>query len=278
MSSPSQFERMSTGVPPSKCGLLLLGNTGVGKSFLANILLDREAFVHESTSNSVTHFTELEECHVGHTSYAIFNIPGLIEADQARVDMNKAEIYKAFQLRPTSIVAFIFGSDANLRLRDEDIITFKATNEAYRFQSESLLFIINGLPGNRPQQYEGETIVKLEELLQMKHIRTCFLNRINREDKNDKIELRLKLVDAIFRCTPRIHERHSDIKLNVDVMKELQTESEKEQNNFESRLASLQAQIIEKQKEFELHIAQQPREIYHYHEKLSERVDMCVIC
>ena len=65
-------------------GLIILGNSGVGKSFLANILLDREAFKHEFSARSVTHRTEFEEITFDKHRYAIFNIPGLIEADQVR--------------------------------------------------------------------------------------------------------------------------------------------------------------------------------------------------
>jgi DNA replication protein DnaC len=63
-------------------GLIILGNSGVGKSFLANILLGREAFKHEFSARSVTHRTEFQEITFDDRDYAIFNIPGLIEADQ----------------------------------------------------------------------------------------------------------------------------------------------------------------------------------------------------
>ncbi len=63
-------------------GLIILGNSGVGKSFLANILLEKEVFKHEFSARSVTHRTEFQEIEIGNHRYAIFNIPGLIEADQ----------------------------------------------------------------------------------------------------------------------------------------------------------------------------------------------------
>ena len=66
----------------NKFGLIILGNSGVGKSFLANILLGREAFKHEFSARSVTHRTEYQEVTIDENDYAIFNIPGLIEADQ----------------------------------------------------------------------------------------------------------------------------------------------------------------------------------------------------
>ena len=104
-------------------GLIILGNSGVGKSFLANILLGREAFKHEFAARSVTHLTEYQEITVDDRDFAIFNIPGLIEADQVikneetsysmylflflfqnRVDMNKSEIDCAFAVRPNSLI------------------------------------------------------------------------------------------------------------------------------------------------------------------------------
>ena len=66
----------------NKFGLIILGNSGVGKSFLGNILLGREAFEHKFTGGSVTHRTEYQEVTIDDNVYAIFNIPGLIEADQ----------------------------------------------------------------------------------------------------------------------------------------------------------------------------------------------------
>jgi DNA replication protein DnaC len=63
-------------------GLIILGNSGVGKSFLANILLDKDIFKHEFSARSVTHRTEFQEITIGDHRYAIFNVPGLIEADQ----------------------------------------------------------------------------------------------------------------------------------------------------------------------------------------------------
>jgi ABC-type glutathione transport system ATPase component len=63
-------------------GLIILGNSGVGKSFLCNVLLGYEAFKHEFSARSVTHKTEFKEVTLNDDVYAIFNIPGLIEADQ----------------------------------------------------------------------------------------------------------------------------------------------------------------------------------------------------
>jgi DNA replication protein DnaC len=72
-------------------GLIILGNSGVGKSFLANILLDKDIFKHEFSARSVTHRTEFQEITIGDHRYAIFNVPGLIEADQVENLVFKVE-------------------------------------------------------------------------------------------------------------------------------------------------------------------------------------------
>jgi predicted GTPase len=266
--------RLSGGGGASTLGLILLGNTGVGKSFIGNILLGRDAFEHECSSSSVTHETEFQDYGVGKTSYAIFNIPGLIEDDQEAVDRNKTEIYKAFQQRPNAVVAFVFTGGSGGRIRDEDLVAFRAINAVYQFQPESLLLIVNDLPPRRPDKYEGETSVKLERLLNIPHVKVCFLNRIDTNSSEEREQLRIKLIDAIIHCTPHLHEKHGDIELTVDTLKRITDESKNQQKEFEAKLATLKAEIDQRQREIDdykrLQLLQ-PREIHHYHEKIVER-------
>jgi hypothetical protein len=179
-------------------GLIILGNSGVGKSFLANILLGREAFVHEFSSGSVTHITEYQEIDLLYDNFAIFNIPGLIEAEQARIDLNKREIDKAFAQRPNSIVMYVFGP-VNGRIKDEDIVAFNAINAAYPFKHESLVLVVNGLPKERPPKYEGTTLVLLQQLLKGVRVNNrnlCFLDQINEKDARARQRLREQLLQV----------------------------------------------------------------------------------
>ena len=314
----------------SKYGLILLGNTGVGKSFIGNVVLGRDVFEHDCSASSVTHETEFEDYTASNGSFAVFNIPGLIEAEQEAVDRNKTEIYKAFQQRPNSVVAFVFNGGSGGRIRDEDVVAFKAINDVYHFDSESLLLIINDLPNDRSSQYEGGTAIKLERLIEIPNVRMCFLDRISKKTitNNEPVEalntnerpnsstkthgidivgkklkdvksffkkpnaptsekvqdlipelderekMRRKLMDAIMSCTPRIYEKHGDIQLNVDKMKNLIEESKNIQRNFEEQREKLQKEIEQRQKEFDEYKRQQealPREVHHYHEKVIER-------
>ena len=167
-------------------GLIILGNSGVGRSFLANILLGRDAFTHESTAEAVTTKTEFHEVTFEEATYAIFNIPGLIEAKQAQINTNKQEIDKAFKQCPNAVIIYVFGNQ-NGRIRREDAIAFNALNDAYPFQDKSLVLVVNCIPppNRRGKDYEGKTIVDLRELLKLKGWQnTCFLDDIGTKNQN----------------------------------------------------------------------------------------------
>ena len=170
--------------PNEQTGIIILGNSGVGKSFLANVLIGHEAFVHRFSPNSVTHKTESVQAQIDHSSYTIFNIPGLIEAEQERVDLNKVEIDRAFLERPNSVIIFVFGHQQG-RIRDEDIVAFNAIHAAYSFRPESLAIVINGLTPDRTNTYEGTALVLLQHLLKDLAIldsNICFLDQVDAND------------------------------------------------------------------------------------------------
>jgi predicted GTPase len=181
-------------------GLIILGNSGVGKSFLANILVGHEAFTHAFSSQAVTHETEYVEIQIGSLPLAIFNIPGLIEAEQERIDLNKIEIDKAFAERPNSVILFVFGHQ-NGRIRDEDAVAFNAINAAYPFRPESLVIVVNGLPKGRPKDYEGTTLVLLQKLLintDVNNRNLCFLDAIEPTSMQERQNLKENLLKVSF--------------------------------------------------------------------------------
>ncbi|CAF1049800.1 unnamed protein product [Didymodactylos carnosus] len=232
-----------------KYGLIILGNSGVGKSFLANILLGKEVFQHKFSSSSVTHETESYEVQLGETSFAVFNIPGLIEADQNRIDLNKQEIYKAFDQRPNSIIIYVFGN-TNGRIRDEDFIAFNAINKAFPFNEDSLVIAINSLPKKRPENYEGEATVKFQQYLRMKLPNLCFLNQINEDNQSERERLREKLLHVTICCRPEYHVKQQEIKLNADEISELKEGVRKQQEAYERQKAQFQNQIDKAQQKY----------------------------
>ena len=121
----------------------------------------------------------------------VFNIPGLAEADQNRIEVNKREIQKAFQQRPKSIVIYVFANQ-NGRIRDEDVLAFNAIHEPYEFRLESLLIIINGLSKQRRENYESMVILQLQKVsnIGISTDNICFLDQINPESSSERQYLR----------------------------------------------------------------------------------------
>ena len=84
---------------PQEFGVLAIGNAGVGKSLLTNILIGENAFAHEAQARAVTVRTEFRDIDSDLEEWGIvriFNIPGLIEVDATQLDKNKRELQKAF--------------------------------------------------------------------------------------------------------------------------------------------------------------------------------------
>ncbi|CAF1525435.1 unnamed protein product [Adineta ricciae] len=236
--------------PDEQFGLIILGNSGAGKSFLANILLGREQFVHKFSSSSITHETEFVEINIGYYKLTIFNIPGLIEASQERIDLNKKEIDRAFALRPNSIIVFIFGQQ-NGRIKDEDVTAFNAINTAYPFKPESLVLVINGIPKKRPSDYEGEAIVLLQQLLKgvvVNDKNLCFLEYIDEDNQNERQHLKEKLLQIIVEHSPSKHEKQGEIETILDRLKGAQREIRTQHDQFRKERENFQKQIDESQR------------------------------
>eukprot|EP01133_Synstelium_polycarpum_P015326 gene15326-18158_t len=168
-------------------GLQLLGNSGVGKSFLVNILLGKpNHFKHELAATSVTTTTDMCKMTIGSLVVEVFNIPGLVENDQDKISRNKQQIDNAFSMQPYCVVCFVFGSNGG-RIRDEDILAFKALDQAYNLNRQSLCFIVNDLPAIRNKHYEGATTLRLSNLLSIpeESIKVSFVDRIIHNDVAD---------------------------------------------------------------------------------------------
>jgi hypothetical protein len=205
-------------------GLIIVGNSGVGKSFLANIILGKQYFKHDFSARSVTHRTESITCMLGDQHYRIYNIPGMIEGDEDRIALNKREISRAFeeQKEHSIVVIYVFGHQ-NGRIRNEDIVTFRAIHNAYPLSPDSLITIVNGLPPDRSSTYNDDTQATLIDLLGMKPGRICFIDRLKPGDIYQE-NVRTYLIDIILNVRPRIHIKTNDINLMTDDIFQLQAD------------------------------------------------------
>jgi len=84
----------------------IIGNTGVGKSFLANCLLQRWVFASLNQAASCTRIPSFEPMKYMDHWWHITNIPGLLEADIDRVKQN-VEILQQVLNNPHQSVVFV---------------------------------------------------------------------------------------------------------------------------------------------------------------------------
>jgi GTPase Era involved in 16S rRNA processing len=212
-----------------ECGLILLGNSGVGKSFLANRLLDTDIFQTKFSPQSVTRETESKPIEFNGKKYVIYNIPGLIEADQMLINQNIQEIKKAFEMSSNSIVIFIFGQLAG-RIQDEQVVTYKLLNAACNFKPESLLILVNNISDEMTEGYEDNVRYLLTNLTGATKDHICFLKQVQTPD--DKRQLRETLWKDVTKCMPMNYKMKNDIKLEVGEIPQLKKESKKQQEEL----------------------------------------------
>jgi predicted GTPase len=220
-------------------GIIILGNSGVGKSFLANVILGTEAFVHKVRPTAVTLQTEYKPYQIDGKSYAVYNIPGLVEAKQERIDMNKREIDRAFVGHPYSVVVYVFSVTGG-RIRDEDVVAFNAINKAYPLANKSLVIVVNNIPNmsaDERSDYESEATPFLKTLLEIGFEHICYIYQLDPNSTDEKKAVRKELLKKIEVALPKIHKKEKEISLQVA-----------ELSNLKKQIADLQKQIEEDRK------------------------------
>jgi len=267
---------------PAEIGLIIVGNSGVGKSFLANVILDEEkdAFEHKFKPTAVTTKTESKMITMKDgTKVSIFNIPGLVENNQEAIERNKTEIGKAFIERPFSIILYVFGNNGG-RILDEDTVAFQALDSAYELKRESLCFLVNDLPKKRTNpNYEAETTLLLKELLKIDPIRVGFTSRLDDTDDKksaERKEIRNTIMKMIEQLKPNTHVKVHDIQLNADKIKTLKAEMKEEREKMQKEVASMTETVAKLQSEINAARSAPAREIHHYH-TTTERSGGCLV-
>jgi len=158
-------------------------------------------------------------------NYRVFNIPGLIDNDESRIEHNKIEIKKAFALCPTSVICYIFGTQ-NGRIRLEELSGYRALHKACDFKPEAFMVVVNALPPKRPTNYDADTAATLK-LAGVPTTRICFIDFIaNTIDKNSRQKIRLQLVNAIRHCQPAVHKPEKILLSSDEIQKAKQKQIE----------------------------------------------------
>jgi hypothetical protein len=120
-------------------------------------------------------------------------------------------------------------------------------NDAYEFSTKSLILIVNGIPSNRPHDYEERTAQLLQELTHIHNTYIYFIEKATSE--KSKKQIHNLLYDAIAKCEPTYHKKKHDIELLADEISRLKKESKHRQDQ-------LLAQQIEYEKQQQFNLTQ----------------------
>ena len=188
--------------------------------------------------------------------------------------MNKREIDHAFSKRPNSLIIYVFGQQ-NGRLRDEDVVAFNSINAAYPLNVKSLLLVVNGLPSARPDNYEGEVMLMLQDIIQLEIAadRVCFLNYIEKNDPSEREGLKNQLLKSIVELTPTEHIKIHDIHLKADEVSLLKQQIETMTRTFDENKAFFQEEIREHQQKYDQFVADQKVEADHFRRIIERQTE-----
>jgi hypothetical protein len=234
-------------------GLIILGNSGTGKSYICNMTIGYERFETGSRREAVTTTVEYHRIDAGYCDLLIYNIPGLIESRQEAIDRNKREIAKAFEQTPISVVMFLC-TQVDGQPRPDDIIAFKALKEAYKFPSNSLMFVLNNIPSKRPPTYEGRFFTLLKKMLNPIPISLedmFYLDTLNSEDNEKFSATRNRLIHFIAEHHEQEQKLQADIIVRSNELRILREAVRRQYLEAEENKQALELQIKQMTKEYE---------------------------
>eukprot|EP00759_Apiculatamorpha_spiralis_P039510 PhF_6_TR38398/c0_g1_i1/m.57185 len=143
--------------------LLLVGNSGVGKSFIGSALVGDGVFTSSHQVGSVTACVQSAEMYDPQGNFwRIFDMPGLMEADSHNLERNAKEITKAFNAasgRPV-VVAFVLTLEGG-RMRAEHIESINhIKNSVQGLTLDNTVIIVNKVRDDEPEEEVRGTIRK----------------------------------------------------------------------------------------------------------------------
>ena len=213
--------------------VIFIGNTGAGKSFLANIFIGEEYFEHAFSGESVTHVMERVLVILGDIKLLVYNVPGLIEAESCRVSANKAKLTRALTELPyaRTTLVWVFGCAGGGRSGwATDIVTFHAVHRYTMFPHQAMIAICNQVGENTIgaasfARYQASRRRAHDELL-VPNLATFYMPMLTtqRERTRGTVEytqaqsiIRTAVAHGIAKALP-LHVQGPDIELPEDVL------------------------------------------------------------
>eukprot|EP01039_Chlorochromonas_danica_P007908 gene7908-8725_t len=123
----------------------MVGNAGAGKSLLANILLKKNRFISKFQAKQVTTVFDEDSIVEKGKELVIIDVPGLLDTDPEVEERNIKQLQEAFKQHNKQIVMFVFNVNGGGRITPTDLSTFVLLFEAYKFNQQSVIFVVSGV-------------------------------------------------------------------------------------------------------------------------------------
>ncbi|CAF3686563.1 unnamed protein product [Rotaria socialis] len=243
---------MSTASSESKnCefSIIILGNTGSGKSYLCNALIGHKQFKSGFQVEAVPTETNCAPVMMESNSITMYDTPGLVEAIQQQIDRNQKEITEAFRKCPKSVVLFVWTHTSEC-VHNDDVIAFKALNDAYNFPVKSLIFVVNNVPQRRPVDYEDAFFTTLSYMLEPMPVSRndiIFIDSMEPWEKERIQEAREKLLISISCHHAELQKQYVPINLQSGDLEYVRKLLESQRLDAEKDWKAFQKQIQAKQ-------------------------------
>jgi len=213
-------------------GVLFVGNTGVGKSEICNYLLKKQKFESKENPTSVTRELSREITTIKGNEAIIYNIPGLLEDDEEKVEQNKRIIQQAFESKEEVYVFYVLTVEGG-RLRTPDIDAYKALTQAYDIKQKSFAFIVNKYSGS--EAIKGAIVARIHQILAKQSV--FFIPDNKNKEFKDRAEIGNNILILAFEeLEPNQTTKLKELKLAKDEIKELHDEMKKKQKEFDKKL------------------------------------------
>jgi predicted GTPase len=209
--------------------VLVLGNSGTGKSWICNTLLLGEFFCHLYSGTSVTDCNTFGVVQLSDGGVIVVcNIPGLIESDPANIPRNVFHIQAAFNFLPTAkTVAMFVMSGVNGRLLAADYEALRAVRRYVELPAKATAVVVNGVDRDEaPADYDATTAKQVRAILEEPTMTVDFIEKIPKAqrinyqgDGAKRLNARLVVILKSLSAVVLRPEPDAKLVLDADVLK-----------------------------------------------------------
>ncbi|KAK6188737.1 hypothetical protein SNE40_004853 [Patella caerulea] len=250
------FDHSSDNQEPEVIGVVLMGKTGAGKSYLGNHLLKQSWFQHSSSLSSCTSECQSGERLLhGHTKLRVIDTPGLFDTD-VTVSENMNKILSLFEcLHCVDIFLLVVRVDVRFGKEEKEALQWLKDHFGENLNDFAIIILNNH--GYRPKDKEA-LIREAPEILKT-IIADCDdrcvlvqYNASNVVGENKDVNAILAIIKTtVSRNNGRryTHKMHGEAKMEYDEkVKRLEEQSKKKEKALEELLENMQKENDELQK------------------------------